>query len=219
MPVPQGTPVRTVGTFTARSPSRGPTDRSPCVRVRGPKDRTIIGAVTPPLKGNPPPSGFPSVCRSRERLAVSEPSEILTLQPDFLTGDAVSSSPLDCWLSRPQNRFVRRRQRHAARAATTIKLKVERLEDRVTPTVLDLSTAAGLTGTLGGINFIGVDTTNFNSSTGSGVITPFVRLQKDGIEQGYNTTAANPTIVDPIATVDDKGGSFSPIVQLSSLPT
>jgi hypothetical protein len=97
--------------------------------------------------------------------------------------------------------------------------QVERMECRINPTVLDLSGSAGLSGFVGDILFTGVSATNFNTSTGTGVISPFLRVQKDGVERGYNTGAASPTIVDPTATVDNKGGSFSPYVQLSDLPT
>src|SRR5262245_17201230 len=97
--------------------------------------------------------------------------------------------------------------------------QLEQLEDRTVPTVLDLSTAPGMSGSLNGAIFTGVTATNFGGSSGNGVINPFLQVQQNGIEQGFNTAAANPVGINPIATMNDKGGtSFSPIVQLSNVP-
>jgi hypothetical protein len=51
---------------------------------------------------------------------------------------------------------------------------------------LDLTTA-GASGTVDGAKFFQIN----NQSTGSGVIDSFVRIHKDGIEQGYNTDGSN----------------------------
>src|SRR5262249_25630085 len=120
----------------------------------------------------------------------------------------------------PITRQSRRASRgHGRKAKRSCRPQVETMERRIVPTVLDISQSAGQSGFLGDILFTGVSTTNFNTSTGTGVISPFLRVQKDGVERGYNTGASSPTIIDPTATVDDKGGSFSPYVQLSDLPT
>jgi uncharacterized repeat protein (TIGR01451 family) len=59
------------------------------------------------------------------------------------------------------------------------------LEDRTTPTVVDL-TSPGSSGSILGAQFVqGTD-----GAGGSGVIQSFVRLEKDDVEQGYNTDFA-----------------------------
>src|SRR5215831_2680623 len=105
------------------------------------------------------------------------------------------------------------------KAKRSCRPQVERMERRIVPAVLDISQSAGQSGFLGDILFTGVSASNFNTTTGTGVISPFLRVQKDGVERGYNTGASSPTIVDPTATVDDKGGSFSNYVQLKDIPT
>src|SRR4051794_6870629 len=74
-----------------------------------------------------------------------------------------------------------------ARKALSALREVERLEDRVTPVVLDLSVAPGLSGAINGAVFTG--STHHNTS-GSGAIDSFVRVSsKETVEQGYNTDA------------------------------
>jgi hypothetical protein len=60
------------------------------------------------------------------------------------------------------------------------------LEARVVPTILDLSTAPGLSGTLHGAVFTGATRDN---TAANGVVDPFVQLQHAGLEQGFNTDA------------------------------
>lgn len=76
-------------------------------------------------------------------------------------------------------------------------------------TTIDLTTGGSGSGTgaLGG-NFLAswVDQT----STGSGVIDPFLRLQNGGNEQGYNTSIGTP--------LDDKPGGFTRPLTLSEIP-
>src|SRR5262249_3017655 len=90
-----------------------------------------------------------------------------------------------------------RRARSAKSARNQLAMRrsrpqVERMECRINPTVLDLSGSAGLSGFVGDILFTGVSASNFNTSTGTGVIQPFLRVQKAGVEQGYNTEAGKP---------------------------
>src|SRR5438552_9826347 len=89
--------------------------------------------------------------------------------------------------------------------------RLESLEDRVLPTVLDLSTAPGLMGTIGGALFSGGTRGN---TSGSGVIDSFVRLQHDGVEQGFNTDAR------PYTSPNDAGTTaiFNHSLQLHSVP-
>src|SRR6266446_8366803 len=47
--------------------------------------------------------------------------------------------------------------------------------------------------------------------TGTGVIDPFVRVQADGTEQGYNTSGGTP--------FDDKAGTWTHDIQFSDLQT
>src|SRR5262249_40985320 len=119
-------------------------------------------------------------------------------------------------------RSLARRQRLAPKKRNNRRrlLQLEQLEDRTVPTILDLSTAAGLSVPLGGAVFTGAYSGNYAGSTGSGRILPFLRVQQDGIEQGFNTEAANPVGINPTAAMDDKGltGSSTPVVQLGNVP-
>src|SRR5262245_40651140 len=83
-----------------------------------------------------------------------------------------------------------RRRRLASKKRNSGRLQLEQLEDRTVPTMLDLSTAAGLSDSLGGAIFTGAYGGNYTGSTGSGRILPFMRVQQDGIEQGFNTAAS-----------------------------
>jgi hypothetical protein len=64
---------------------------------------------------------------------------------------------------------------------------LESYQDRVVPTVLDLSAAAGQSGTINGAVFTGSVS---KLMAGSGSLDSFVRLDNTGIEQGYNTDAS-----------------------------
>src|SRR5260370_17919253 len=83
-------------------------------------------------------------------------------------------------------------------------LGLERLEDRVVPTVIDL-TSAGATGAFNGAVF-------YQSSTGTGIDT-FVRLASNQtIEQGFNTNFR------PIQFDESTNSQYTHAVQLSSVP-
>src|SRR5262245_15066339 len=113
------------------------------------------------------------------------------------------SRSLFSWFSAPTNRKTRRgRQKKAQLAKRSYKPQDEPIERRIVPTVLDIRQSAGQTRYLGGSLFISVAASNFNTSTGTGVISPFLRVQKDGVKRGYNTGASSPTIIDPTATAD-----------------
>ena len=71
-------------------------------------------------------------------------------------------------------------------------------------TVIDL--VNGDTGTANSTIYNWVDA----QSTGTGVIDPFLRLQANGNEQGYNTSLSTP--------LDDKGGPFTRALLLSEVP-
>src|SRR5262249_49441379 len=60
---------------------------------------------------------------------------------------------------------------------------VERLEDRWVPAVnvLDLSGSPTAAGSVNGALFTVLNNNNFNTSTGTGVIQPFLRVQNNGI--------------------------------------
>jgi hypothetical protein len=93
-----------------------------------------------------------------------------------------------------------------------VRLTIEHLEGRVVPAVLDLSGSAGLSGTINGAIFSGASV--HNETVGSGTIDSFVRLQEDGVEQGYNTDAR------PYQSLNnaDTTATFDHSVRLSDLP-
>lgn len=72
-------------------------------------------------------------------------------------------------------------------------------------TVIDL--ANGDSGTANGGQFVWTP----EQPTGTGVIDPFVRVQADGTEQGYNTSGGTP--------FDDKAGIWTHDIQFSDLQT
>src|SRR5438067_1034133 len=95
------------------------------------------------------------------------------------------------------SRPIRRQASRAKRPAGS-KLWLERLEDRTVPTVIDLASFPGQTGSINGAIFTG--STGHNTS-GSGILDSFVRLDSNsGVEQGYNTNnyvyQANPITND-----------------------
>ena len=73
-------------------------------------------------------------------------------------------------------------------------------------TTLDLTTA-GSSGSINGATFATTDT----QSTGTGVLDPFLRLQANGTEQGYNTGGS------PVP-YDDKAGTWTHALLLSTVP-
>ena len=73
--------------------------------------------------------------------------------------------------------------------------------------LLDL-TAAGASGTINGGYFLQVP----DQSTGTGVIEPFVRIQANGTEQGYNTS-------NNAVPFDEKTGIWTHDLLLSAVPT
>src|SRR5262245_32951678 len=91
------------------------------------------------------------------------------------------------------------------------RLELEHLERRIVPSVLDLSTTAGLSGTINGAIFTGATPSN---TSASGVVNPIVRFDNDGIEQGLNTN-----YVPQILNNNNKGNTnFIKAVQLKDLP-
>lgn len=77
--------------------------------------------------------------------------------------------------------------------------------------ILNLTTA-GSSGYINGAYF----TTADNHSTGTGVIAPFVRVQDNGIADGYNANTQNPDAVDVMQDV--KTGTWTHDIQLSAIP-
>jgi hypothetical protein len=63
-----------------------------------------------------------------------------------------------------------------------MRLCLDRLEDRITPTTVDLFTT-GASGTINGAQFEEVIA---GSSTGTGIFQSFVRIDRNGTEQGVN---------------------------------
>src|SRR6516164_4325171 len=113
----------------------------------------------------------------------------------------------------------------ATRRPRTSKPRLEALEDRTVPTVLDLTNPAVLaSGTVTGsgagasTGAIFTDTTAHNTS-GSGVFSPFVRFEAkaadNGIEQGVNSNFPSSSILQD---VDAGGTKFNHALQLSQLP-
>lgn len=73
-------------------------------------------------------------------------------------------------------------------------------------TIVDLTTA-GADGLINGAQFI---QDNFEKSTGTGVFDPFVRIQNNGSEAGFNT--------DGGVQFETKQGSWTHSIQLSDIP-
>jgi hypothetical protein len=97
------------------------------------------------------------------------------------------------------------------RPTPTLKPQLETLENRLVPTVLDLTTVGSI-GTLGS----GIFEQNATQPSGSGVIDAFVRLQakhaSSGIAQGYNTDARPVQFDEKVSPV------FTRSLQLSNVP-
>src|SRR5438128_1273300 len=101
----------------------------------------------------------------------------------------------------PRRRFISPTRKPVNRKP----LRLEPLEDRVVPTMIDLSTA-GATGALNGALF-------FQSSTGTGIDT-FVRLAtSQTVEQGYDTNFR------PVQFNEVTNAQYTHAEQLSSVPT
>ena len=73
------------------------------------------------------------------------------------------------------------------------RLRFDLLDDRITPAVVDLTTLGAVNPPVNGAYF-----SNAAYGAGTGLIDPFVRVQKNGTEQGYNSSALDP-----------RGGSLS----------
>jgi hypothetical protein len=103
---------------------------------------------------------------------------------------------------------------HKKNAAPRVRLQVEQLEDRVTPsaTVVDLTTP-GAAGMVNGAIVEQVDP----QPTGCGVIHDFLRIESQGakqtVEQGYNTDAR------PLQFDEKTSATFTHSIHLSDLPT
>src|SRR5262249_23713977 len=106
---------------------------------------------------------------------------------------------------------TRRQRRRDARVSQLRhrRLCLDRLEDRTVPTVLDLSSFAGQTGTIGGAILTG---STAHLVSGSGVLDSFVQLDKKGVEQGYNSDDSS----DPL-NGEGNTNTFNHSLQLSAL--
>jgi hypothetical protein len=82
------------------------------------------------------------------------------------------------------------------------------LETRTTPTVVDL-TSAGSSGSILGAVFVQGPI----GAGGTGVIQSFVRIQKNGVEQGYNTSSR------PVQFDEGTTGNFTRSFQLGAVAT
>jgi hypothetical protein len=97
-----------------------------------------------------------------------------------------------------------------ASASPGRRLSLESLEDRVVPTMIDLTTA-GASGTLGGAIF----DQSITQPAGSGVFSAFVRIHGLGgatQEQGYNTDAR------PLQFDENQSPTFTRSLPLSAVP-
>src|SRR5262249_39555035 len=109
--------------------------------------------------------------------------------------------------SQPSHRLAARTRR----APRDTALRIESLEDRTCPTVLDLSLFAGQTGMINGAILTG---STAKMVSGSRVLHPFVVPDKRGFEQGYTPDAR------PYTSPNDAGNTatFNHSIQLSDLP-
>src|SRR5262249_53394819 len=106
-----------------------------------------------------------------------------------------------------RNRFKSASRAHKKLRRETIPF-LEVLEDRVVPTVIDLTTL-GATGTFNGVIF-----DQFTPSSGTGKIDSFVRLSSNNAtEQGYNTDFR------PVQFDENSNSNYTRAIQLSTLPT
>jgi hypothetical protein len=105
-----------------------------------------------------------------------------------------------------QRSAVRRGQTRPPRGR--VRLWLERLEDRLTPAVIDL-TQAGASGVING----GILIQFTQPSGGSGSLQPFVRLaSNNALEQGYNTDFR------PVQFDENSSGSFTHALPIASVP-
>jgi len=81
--------------------------------------------------------------------------------------------------------------------------------------VIDITTV-GSSGTANGAIFMQWDST---SAQGSGLIDPFLRIQANGTESGYNLgTEGIPNGIRPLDDVDSGGKGFNHVLLLSTVP-
>jgi hypothetical protein len=110
-------------------------------------------------------------------------------------------------MSRTPKKRVAARQRKPSESSRPCLLEL--LEERLVPTVLDLTTA-GASGTINGALFAQFE----QPGSGSGAISAFVRVSSTAaIEQGYNTDYR------PLQFDENSSHSFTRAVQLSAVPT
>src|SRR5262249_43982624 len=187
-----------VSLFSASRPLEGQRGRRRAIHagtIQGgcrPREGT---AGTGALQRSPPgPPGTPGTCPPRAGLASPAVSLILFAYPaQRCAGPLGVRSMFRSLFARLFSPRKVRRSGRPVRPARRHPL-LEQLEDRTVPPVLDLTASAGLTGILNNAIFTGVYSGNFNTSTGTGVIQPFLRVQDTPVEQGFNTEAAKPQI-------------------------
>jgi uncharacterized protein (DUF2141 family) len=109
--------------------------------------------------------------------------------------------------------FASRPPATATRKPASKSLRFETLEDRTVPAVLDLTSAIGVSGVINAATYTSVDP----QPMGTGVIDPFVRIQRNpasptGTEQGYNTDG-----IEEYDTKDAGGHNWDHSLKLSDL--
>src|SRR5437667_2531846 len=108
----------------------------------------------------------------------------------------------------PRRRSIGRRMPNPSRRHHPIRRKplwLEQLEDRVVPTVIDLTSAGAPPGALNGALFY--------QSSGTGIDTIVRLASNQTIEQGYNTNFR------PVQFDESTNSQYTHAVQLSSVPT
>src|SRR5262245_53364358 len=108
-------------------------------------------------------------------------------------------------MTRFWNTLIGKRARTRTRVPTT-RLRVESLEARDVPAIVNLTATGVAEDSVNGAIFRRGD------ATGAGLLQPFVRIQRNGVEQGYNTDAR------PVQFDEDKKTSFTHSLLLENVP-